>query len=281
MKVHHLNAATMCPAGGRLVTGEGRLFERARLVCHILLVETNEGLVLVDTGLGLSDIEDPDRLGPKWVRQVRPRLDPSETAYEQVRALGFSPDDVRHIIPTHLDVDHAGGLPDFPKARVHVHVREHEAAVKRSIAVKRSRYIDHHWAHGPDWKFYGNGGENWFGFKGVRPFADHETDMLLIPLPGHTPGHCGVAIRSDSTSRNEKKWLLHAGDAFFHPHQIETPVASMPLALKIFQRKADTDRPLRIANQERLRKLNAEHGHEIDIFNAHDGACFDRHCSHG
>ena len=42
--------------------------------------------------------------------------------------LGFSPDDVRHIVLTHLDFDHAGGIEDFPNARVHVLAREREAA---------------------------------------------------------------------------------------------------------------------------------------------------------
>ena len=274
MKIHHLNTATMCPLGGRFVSGDGGLFSRARLVCHVLLVETDEGLVLIDTGLGLGDIADPARLGRKWVRQVHPRLDPAETAHEQVRALGFSPDDVRHIIPTHLDIDHAGGLPDFPKARIHVHIREHEAAVRRTVAAKRSRYIDGHWAHGPDWKIFGNGGEDWFGFKGVRPFSNRETDIVIVPLPGHTPGHCGVAVRG------EGRWLFHAGDAFFHRGQIETPPAPMPFALKIFQRKADTDRALRIANQERLRALNAGHGRDVSIFNAHDPVSFDSFCGH-
>ncbi|MFD0510570.1 MBL fold metallo-hydrolase [Streptomyces aureus] len=31
--------------------------------------------------------------------------------------LGYAVDDVRHIVLTHLDLDHAGGLPDFPRAR--------------------------------------------------------------------------------------------------------------------------------------------------------------------
>lgn len=272
MRVHHLNTATMCPISARLVNGAGGFFERARLICHVLLVETNDGLVLVDTGLGLDDIADPMRLGRRWVRQVAPRLDPAETALAQVKAMGFSPDDVRHIILTHLDLDHAGGIADFPKARIHIHIREHEAAISRTIKVREGRYIADQWKHKPNWKLCGNGGERWFGFEGVRPFADAETDILIVPLPGHTPGHCGVAVRG------EDKWLLHAGDAFFFHGQIETPIAPPPLAIRFFQRKADTDRALRIANQERLRMLNAEHGHEIAIFNAHDPAGFDRCC---
>ncbi|MEH2556733.1 hypothetical protein V1286_004262 [Bradyrhizobium algeriense] len=73
MRVHHLNTGTMCPIGRRLVNGTGSIFQRARMVCHCLLIETNDGLALVDTGIGLDDIANPPRLGPKWVRQTTPR----------------------------------------------------------------------------------------------------------------------------------------------------------------------------------------------------------------
>ena len=73
MRVHHLNTGTMCPIGRRLVNGTGSIFQRARMVCHCLLAETNDGLVLVDTGIGLDDIASPMRLGRKWVRQTKPR----------------------------------------------------------------------------------------------------------------------------------------------------------------------------------------------------------------
>ncbi len=117
MRVHHLNTGTMCPIGRRLVNGTGSIFQRARMVCHCLLVETGAGLVLVDTGIGLDDIAEPPRLGRKWVRQTRPRLDPAETAVQQVRALGYSPGDVRHLLLTHLDRDHAGGIPRFSERK--------------------------------------------------------------------------------------------------------------------------------------------------------------------
>ena len=48
MRVHHLNCGTMCPMSARLINGTGSYFERGRLVCHCLLIETNDGLVLVD-----------------------------------------------------------------------------------------------------------------------------------------------------------------------------------------------------------------------------------------
>jgi glyoxylase-like metal-dependent hydrolase (beta-lactamase superfamily II) len=273
MRIHHLNTGTMCPIGRRLVNGTGSLFERARMVCHCLLIETDDGLALVDTGLGLDDIAAPQRLGRRWVRQTAPRLDPSETALQQIKALGYSPGDVRHLLLTHLDGDHAGGISDFPGAKVHVHRREHEMAVLGQPAPPRGRYISEQWQHGPDWKFYGEGGEDWFGFKGVRALGDREPDILMIPLPGHTPGHCGIAVRG------KDKWLLHAGDSYFFHGQLQAQ-ATMPLVLGLFQRRADIDRAARIENQERLRALKATHGHAVTIFNSHDPVDYE-HCRCG
>jgi glyoxylase-like metal-dependent hydrolase (beta-lactamase superfamily II) len=269
MRIHHLNTATMCPVGKKLVNGSGGLFARGRLVCHTLLLETADGLILVDTGLGLGDVAAPRRLGRTWLRQARPRLDAAETAAAQVEALGFSVDDVRHIALTHLDLDHAGGVPDFPAATIHVHRREHAAAVAHTIPARPWRYIDGHWAHGPRWRLWDDGGEAWFGFEGVRALDERDPDILLVPLPGHTPGHSGIAVRDGD------RWLLHAGDAYFFHTQIDTPPVAPPLGLRYFQRRADTDRAARVANQERLRVLREAHGDRITIFNGHDPFDFD------
>ena len=174
MKIHHLNTGTMCPMGRRLVNGTGSLFQRARLVCHCLLVETADGLALVDTGIGLGDIATPDRLGPRWLRQTAPKLDPAETAVAQVRALGYSP---KRRTPRAADASR-------PRSRrrrarlsprgVHVHRAEYDMAVLRKPAPPEGRYVTGQWSHGPSWKFYDEPGEDWFGFKGVRALGDRE-----------------------------------------------------------------------------------------------------------
>jgi glyoxylase-like metal-dependent hydrolase (beta-lactamase superfamily II) len=263
MKIHHLNTGTMCPMGRRLVNGTGGLFQRARMVCHCLLIETRDGLALVDTGIGLGDIATPDRLGKRWLRQTAPKLDPAETAVQQVKALGYSLGDVRHVLLTHLDRDHAGGVPDFPHAAIHVHRTEYDMAVLRKPAPPEGRYVTGQWSHGPSWTFYGEAGEDWFGFKGVRALGDREGDILMIPLDGHTLGHCGIAVRCGD------KWLLHAGDSYFHHAQLDASPRA-PLVLRYFQRKVDMDRDARIANQSRLRELKLGHGDRVTIVNSHD-----------
>ena len=263
MKIHHLNTGTMCPMGRRLVNGTGSLFQRARMVCHCLLIETHDGLALVDTGIGLGDIATPERLGKRWLRQTAPKLDPAETAVQQVRALGYSPHDVRHVLLTHLDRDHAGGVPDFPDAAIHVHRAEYDMAVLRKPAPPKGRYVTEQWGHGPSWTFYGETGEDWFGFRGVRALGDKDPDILMIPLAGHTSGHCGIAVRAGDS------WLLHAGDSYFHHGQLDASPRA-PLMLRYFQRKVDMNSNARIANQARLRELKLNQAGRVTIFNSHD-----------
>ncbi len=133
LRVHHLSCAHL----QRLSMG-GRPF-----VCHVLLIETPaSGLVLVDTGLGTADYADiASRLGRGFaLGYAKPAVDPSLAAIRQLPALGFDPRDVRHIVQTHLDLDHVGGLSDFPWATVHVHETEREVALARKGIKARGRF---------------------------------------------------------------------------------------------------------------------------------------------
>jgi glyoxylase-like metal-dependent hydrolase (beta-lactamase superfamily II) len=262
MRVHHVDCGTLCPASARLVNGRGGWFERGRIVCHCLIVETSDGLVLVDTGLGTHDVEDPaGRLGGTFLRVTRPRLAREQTALAHVERLGFRRDDVRAIVPTHLDLDHVGGLSDFPAATVHVFAPELRAATERATAGERARYRPLQLAHGPRWAVHEVEGDRWFGFDRVRVIAD---DVALVPLVGHTRGHCGVAVRGDGG------WLLHAGDAYFFHGEVDPRAPRSTPGLALFQRIGAVDDAARRANQSRLRSLVRDHGAEVRVFSAHD-----------
>jgi glyoxylase-like metal-dependent hydrolase (beta-lactamase superfamily II) len=268
MRIHHLNCASFCPHGGaRIVNGRGRIFSKASLVTHCLLIETPRGLVLVDTGLGLEDLQNPkQRIGRGFVNFFKPQLIEKETALRQIEALGFGRSDVRHIILTHLDPDHAGGISDFPEANVHIFRLEHEAAVRRLSMLEKRRYRPLQWAHHQRWQLHNppEGGERWKGFEAVRSLAPDLSEILIIPLPGHTRGHCGVAVREGDG------WLLHAGDAYFHHSEINPKRPRCPKALDVFQRIVAHDNSARLENQARLRALAAQPASDVRIFCAHD-----------
>lgn len=271
MKVRHLDCATMCPLGGRWVSGSGGLFERARMVCHCLLVEVENGLLLVDTGLGREDVAAPrERLGRGFLAMAQPRLDEAQTAARQIEALGYSPHDVRHVVLTHLDLDHAGGLGDFPEAMVHVMAAEHEAATFPPTPFERHRYRPAQWSHAPTWSLYQPEGEPWFGFECVRGLDGVPPGILLVPLAGHTRGHAAVAVEADDG------WLLHAGDAYFHRSEMDPDKRRCPPALDVFQRFIQVDGEKRLRNQERLRTLARENRGEVRVFCSHDAVELER-----
>ena len=263
MKISHLNCATLCPPGGGLVSGEGGPLHRGHLVCHCLLIETPSGLVLVDTGLGRADLADPrGRLGGNFPLFASPKLDPAETALAQVEAMGAAANDVRHIVLTHLDLDHAGGLGDFPDARVHVMAGEHRAAEQRASLLEKHRYRPAQWAAVRDWRDYETEGEPWHGFACVRALDGLPPEVLMVPLIGHSHGHAGVAVDSGDG------WILHAGDAYFHRDEMAAR-PSCPWGLRFFQRTISVNETARRENQARLRDLRGKRD-DVAIFCAHD-----------
>jgi glyoxylase-like metal-dependent hydrolase (beta-lactamase superfamily II) len=258
--VHHLNAATLCPrAPARLLGQRGR----ARMVCHCLLLETaRDGLILVDTGFGTADLEDRDRVPRSFRLLTSPVMRREETLLAQLAARGFAAADVRHIVVTHLDLDHAGGLSDFPTATVHLHQRELAAAETRRDGRSRMRYRPAQWAHGPKWQTYREAGDTWRGVPAVRQLAGVTAEVGLLPMHGHTQGHSAVLVGAAG------RWLLHAGDAYFHRGAVAEE-AEVPVGLRLFEARMRADKSAWRASVAQLRQLRASHA-DLTMFCAHD-----------
>jgi glyoxylase-like metal-dependent hydrolase (beta-lactamase superfamily II) len=267
MRIHHLNGGTLLPFGGRLIDGTGSPLRRAEMICHCLLIELDTGLVLVETGIGEQAVRRPKEwLGSKFLRLTNPVLELEQTTAYQVEALGFRREDVRDIVLTHLDLDHAGGLADFPDARVHVYAEELRALEGVHGAEERFRYKAPQFQHGPNWEAYSDFGQSWFGFDAVRQLTGLPAEILLVPLAGHTRGHAGVAVDTGNG------WLLSAGDSYFHPGNLDPEHPRQPIGISIFERLTQTLPGPRAENQQRLRELVRDHGAEVTPFSAHNAA---------
>jgi glyoxylase-like metal-dependent hydrolase (beta-lactamase superfamily II) len=86
----------------------------------------------------------------------------------------------------------------------------------------------------------------------------------MVPLPGHTWGHAGIAIDQGGG------WFLHAGDAYFYRGEMRQATRECTPGLRLYQNMMEVDRNLRLGNQERLRTLSRDPQARVKMICAHD-----------
>jgi glyoxylase-like metal-dependent hydrolase (beta-lactamase superfamily II) len=247
ISIHHLNTVQIeTPAG-------------ATAIGHTLVLEEEGRLVLVDPGIGIADsIKPEERLGNALIEQVGFQFDTNRTAYQQMINKGLAPHLVHHCILTHLDPDHISGLSDFPRAAIHLSQEELD-----NFYSNNPRYILRQLGHYPTTHLYQQSGKEWFGFEARKVDVGFRTEIYLIPLPGHTTGHCGVAIK------NKDKWLFYIGDAYYYRLELEDtqhPVSQLASA------RADNNEH-RIESLRKIKTLREKHK-DIEVFSFHDPSEF-------
>ena len=225
-------------------------------VCgHCLLLKENDKLILIDTGIGLLDVQNPtERIGQELIDIVGYRFDESQTALRQIEDLGLKPQNVTDCIISHLDNDHIGGLADFPNATVHVGIEEFE-----NFNSDNPRYLKIPLSHNPTIKTYAKSDLNLFGFEARKVSVNIDMEIYLIPLFGHTLGHCGIALKSDN------KWLFYVADAYYLKAELTDINHPVNELAKI---RAD-DNELRITTVGKLRSFVNDNP-DVEVWGYHD-----------
>lgn len=176
----------------------------------MLLIHPEEGPILFDTGYDPAFLKATDAFPERFYRLATPVSMPKGgDAASQCRALGHQPEEVRHVILSHFHGDHVAGLHAFPNAVIHcaragLHdLRRHNrlAATRRGLLPallpadldQRARFFEDALPTVLPHDF--------------QPFdcgADILGDgsLLAVELPGHCPGHWGLALR-------DARWGLH------------------------------------------------------------------------
>lgn len=176
---------------------------------NAFLVEHPDGLCLFDTGQTSSAA----RAGhlPRWhpyLRLARFELTAADEAPQQLRRLGHDSADVRWLVLSHLHTDHVGTVAAFAAAEVLVARAEWSRATGLGGRVRG--YLPQHWPDGLSPRLVDFDGAPVGPFTGSHDLAG-DGRLVLVPTPGHTPGHMSMLGRDSSGS------FLCAGDLTHDP----------------------------------------------------------------
>ncbi|WP_413513483.1 MBL fold metallo-hydrolase [Myroides odoratus] len=249
MNVYHLNCVEiLAPTGDRAIG-------------HCVLIQIDKRLILLDAGISSYDSENPTlNFNEAFIQQVGFNFAETRSAKAQIIELGFDPSQVSDIVLTHLDCDHSSGLLDFPQATVHVGAEE-----LYHFSKEDPRYLSFVLQHQPAVQTYAPTTTSWLGFEARYLPLHLDLSIALIPLFGHTLGHCGIAFTVG------EQVCFYIGDAYYLRIELTDP--THPIHELTTARAADNDQ--RFCNLERIKQLVSAHP-EICVFGYHDVEEFEK-----
>ena len=231
-----------------------------------ILIHRTQGDVLIDAGISSKVDAQMDELAPQKqavARQILASYSFRSSAPEALSAAGEQPDRVRTIIPTHAHYDHLAGAEDLPSARIlmppdeiaFIDRQQHtpDIIAASNIAAVRSRIEPYSFADKP-----------YLGFaSSFDVFGDDS--IVLVPLPGHTPGSIGAFFHVDA------RRVFAIGDVTWIMEAVERGLPRPP-ALRTF---ADDDPD---ATERQVQLVAAFHAAnpEIAILPSHDRTAWER-----
>jgi len=183
-----------------------------------LLEHPKEGLILIDAGICREQAHRHNQYYRGFTRLLLDEdeyaQEPDETLPQQLKRLGYRPDDVRTVILTHLHEDHVGGLRDLPKAKVVVSRAEWDAR-RMKIFGFLPMFYEPSFGSVEQWErvSFDSGAFHTFD-RSQDLFRDGS--VRLLPTPGHTPGHTCALVEMGGYQ------LLVTGDCLYTLRHLAT-----------------------------------------------------------
>ena len=228
----HWPRTIMVSPGGRLLTaklmralltGKGAI---AIPVPAFLIRHPSAGAILVDTGLHPSIATDPGQnFGSLGARFGKPTLEPGEDVPSQLRKRGLDPGEIPIVVMTHLHMDHASAISEFPNSTFVVSETEWRFASSGSKPLLNG-YRRAHFDYAFDYRTIDFDRANINSYAGFGRTFDLFGDgsIRLAYTPGHSPGHMSVIAHLA-----ERDFVI-GGDAVYMLAQLEgsEPAAPRP-----------------------------------------------------
>ena len=158
--------------------------ETIELSVPCALIRHAQGNVLFDTGCHPSVAEQAEARWGGLARLMTPIMAPGDNVVNALGIVGLTCDDIDVVVCSHLHPDHCGCNTFFKRASFIIHRKEVEAA--RAEGAQAQGYLAAEWEQDAPIDM----------IEGQRDvFGDGR--IVLLPLPGHTPGTTSALVRLD------------------------------------------------------------------------------------
>ncbi len=162
-----------------------------------VVVETDEGWILLETGIGravLSDAGALDILYPGGDKPWAVEAPPLTTALASV---GLKVSDIHLAAVSHLHCDHSGGIIELAAAGVPVAIQHEELEFALERGTPSLGYYPPDFMHAVEW-------------RKLSGDADLAPGVKALSTPGHAPGHMSYLVELPDSGT----WLfaVDAGD---------------------------------------------------------------------
>ena len=191
---------------------------RVSVPCPAFLIRHPQaGAILVDTGLHPSVASDPaQNFGRAAMRAATPEQESGQDVPSQLRKRGIEPQKVGVVVMTHLHVDHASAISEFPDSTFVLSEAEWADATTGSRPAMRG-YRPAHYDFVFDYRTVDFGRANVNSYASFARTFDLFGDgsVRLAYTPGHSAGHLSVIARL-----SERDFVI-GGDAIYTSSQLE------------------------------------------------------------
>ena len=237
--------------------------EYMRIPVPAFLVEhPGAGPLMIDTGLhpsvGVDAKQNLGRLFALYFRGVQ--MSSEQAAPAQLRARGLDAADIRHVLMTHMHVDHASAISEFPDATFVLSQQEWDAVVDGGFT---DGYVTRQFDYGFDYRTFDfdSGATESFASFGRSFDLFGDGSIRAVFTPGHTHGHTSYILRLG------EREVLIAGDAIYTRRALEEGVPPFRMADEHHYRRSL--REIRRYREQTPTALIIP-GHDWDTFSALD-----------